>query len=76
MSYEEERDARNEINHVVLDKNNKLTKQELLRNLQRCINYEFGDPEYSHEIADMLLIKYIDDPEVEELWDKIDRWYA
>lgn len=61
---------------VQFDENGKLTKSELLRNLQRAVNFEFGDEEINHWIADTLLIKYINDPEVENLWDKIDRWYA
>ena len=51
-----------------------MSKEELisdLNELQRSI-----DPEKAHIEADSALLKYINDPEVEEAFYAIDRWYA
>lgn len=35
-----------------------------------------GDPENDHETADVLLLQFINDPEVTGLYESIERWYA
>jgi hypothetical protein len=35
-----------------------------------------GDPDDWHREADNLLLKYINDEEISELFEKIERWYS
>lgn len=51
-----------------------MTKQELIEALRECVNK--GDPEDHHLAADQLLLDYINDPEVQEAFDNIEKWYA
>lgn len=64
------------VNAILRDKNHKLTREELLYNLQKCVDFDFGDEECNHIVADELVLKYIDDEDVQKLWDKIKMWYA
>lgn len=50
-----------------------MTKAELLTILRE---QEFGDPEASHTVADAALISFIADPEIEEAYDAVSKWYA
>ena len=50
-----------------------MTKEELIDKLEELI---FDDPENGHMVADKLLLKYINDAEITESFDKINKWYA
>ncbi len=51
--------------------------KEELRDALHKLNEEYGhDTEVAHYQADCLLIKYIDDKEIENAYDEIDKWYA
>lgn len=43
----------------------------ILKELESC-----KDAEYAHGTADRFLIKYINDPEIAEAYENIERWYA
>ncbi len=63
-----------------------ISRDELLEKLEKLnINsqiYEVkpfmieGDPERWHEEADKLLLEYIGDSEITDLFEKIEKWYA
>jgi hypothetical protein len=53
--------------------NSKLTKEELIKQLK---DLEGGDQETSHIKADELLIEFINDPEVTDAFECIDKWYS
>ena len=53
-----------------------MTKDELVAEMQRIILANRVDPEASHAEVDDLLVQYINDPEVTELFDKMEKWYA
>lgn len=41
------------------------------------IKEKYGhDIEAAHSYADSALLEYIDDKEVEEIWDSIEKWYS
>lgn len=50
-----------------------MTKKELIKQLKECNS---GDLEADHSDADDLLLEYIDDQEIKEVFDCIDKWYA
>ena len=51
-----------------------MTKEELIKKLkEQQLN---SDTEMAHSIADDLLIEYVNDKEIEEAFDSIDKWYA
>lgn len=51
-----------------------MTKDELLKALSEC---DKGvDEEIAHVRADKLLLEYIDDIDITEAFDKIEKWYA
>ncbi|MDD5362277.1 MAG: hypothetical protein PHN88_09105 [Ignavibacteria bacterium] len=35
-----------------------------------------GDIEIEHQMADELLLEYIDDEEIKNKYDKVEKWYA
>ena len=51
-----------------------MTKEELIIALKELQTY--GDPESAHSQADRLLLAYINDTEVTEAFNGIDKWYA
>jgi hypothetical protein len=56
-----------------------MTKQELIEELEKASKITFRghiDPEAAHIKADELLLEYINDPEITEAFNKIERWYA
>ena len=55
-----------------------MTRSELLEKLreQHCPLGEFCDAEDRHFSADMLLLDYIDDPEIRAAFLAVKRWYA
>ena len=51
-----------------------MTKEQLIRALnEECHS---GDKEVDHSEADDLLLQYINDKDIEEAYDAIDKWYA
>lgn len=51
-----------------------MTKAELIEKLEEL--HDGWDHEANHGKADDLLIEFINDPEVKEAFDKIEKWYA
>ena len=51
-----------------------LTKEDLIKRLKELQSSD--DLECAHGEADALLLRFIDDEEVEEAFDEIDKWYA
>jgi hypothetical protein len=52
-----------------------MTKQELLDKLAACANHDYG-PEAGHEDADEALIAFINDPEITEAFNNLEKWYS
>ena len=50
-----------------------MTRDELLNELR---SLQSMDPEQAHCEADALLLMYIGDPEIEEAYERIEKWYA
>lgn len=53
-----------------------MTKEELIKSLQRLSANGGCDPESDHGEADELLLDYIDDPDVRSAFNEIEKWYA
>ena len=51
-----------------------INKEDLITRLKEL--NKFADEESAHFQADLLLINYIDDKEIEEAYNKIEKWYA
>ncbi len=51
-----------------------MDKEELVKELKALQNG--GDEESDHARADNLLLEYINDEEVDEAFDKIEKWYS
>lgn len=52
-----------------------MTKEELIEKLTKI--YENGEyPAPDHENADELLLQYIDDDDVRNAFERIEKWYA
>lgn len=49
---------------------------EELRNILRVLVEHNEDPETNHIKVDRALIVYIDDPEITQLWNKLNKWYS
>jgi len=52
-----------------------MTLEELRRKLAELLTSPY-DPEAVHARAERLLLDYINDPEIERLWESADWWYA
>ena len=50
----------------------KINKEELIKRLK----IDSGDEEVDHGNADDLLLEYIDDNEITEAFNSVDKWYA
>ncbi len=53
-----------------------MTLKQLIEGLKEIRGRAEYDPERSHSDADDLLLEFIGDPEVKEIYDQIDKWYA
>ena len=56
-----------------------MTKEELIKGLKEIKNkqaYESCDWETHHILADELLLKFINNDEVSEAFNSIDKWYS
>lgn len=53
-----------------------MTKEELIEELKSLIEASWSDAENAHSKADELLLRFIDDEEVSEAFNGIERYYA
>lgn len=53
-----------------------MTKEELIKAMEEINNRKSGDFEADHSDMDDLLLKYIDDPKVTELYAVGEKWCA
>lgn len=53
-----------------------MTKDELIKELKKLSRDKNGDFESTHYRADRLLIKYINDKEIEDVYNDVGKWYA
>lgn len=51
-------------------------RKALLERLRAAAETSQGDAEGGHSDADQILLDWIDDPEVEELYGKVKKWYG
>lgn len=51
-----------------------MTKTELLKILREC--QELGEVETAHVKADRALIAFIEDDDIEEAYQNVDKWYS
>ena len=51
-------------------------QKELIKELQELQRLAEGDAEAAHSKADKLLLQYIDDPQITEVYNGIKRWCA
>jgi hypothetical protein len=51
----------------------KYRKDKLVADLKKCAN---EDTESGHMHADVLLLEYINDPDVTAAWRALDKWFA
>ena len=61
------------VQEIVEEKKPVLTKKEALKVLQELME---ADPELAHSEADEVLIRLINDKEVEKAFDEVPKWYA
>ena len=50
-----------------------MEKEDLIKRLRDCNS---GDTENDHLTADDLLLEYIDDKEITDAYNEVDKWYA
>ena len=53
-----------------------MTKEELIAELKLLVEASWSDAEHAHSEADKLLLKFIDDEEVSEVFGEIEKYYA
>lgn len=63
------------VQEIVDEKKPVLTKKEVMSTLQELSELKH-DPEVAHSEADELLIRYINDKDIEEAFDEVPKWYA
>jgi hypothetical protein len=54
--------------------NKQITKEELIKKLKELA--EYWDYEIAHAEADDLLLLYLNDEEIKEAYDSVEKWYA
>lgn len=57
-------------------KRQKISRDELLKILEEAAAMSSWDEERAHIDADMALLDYIDDDEIRQAFDSVNRWYA
>lgn len=56
---------------------NSIGREELLQELRGMKEWKvYSDREQNHMKADTLLLSYIDDPEITEAFEEMDKWYS
>ena len=63
------------IKAIVEKGDSKISREELISKLKELIGDEM-DPEASHAEADELLLNYINDPEIEKVFEEVPKWYS
>ncbi len=58
------------------EKRRKISRDELLKTLEGAAAMSSYDEERAHIDADMALLDYINDDEIRQAFDRVDRWYA
>lgn len=53
-----------------------MTRDELLDKLRKIKDTKGWDKEVTHGEADQALLDFINDPEIEQAYDAIEKWYA
>lgn len=53
----------------------KVSREEVLSTLKELSELKH-DPEVAHSEADEILINYINDPEIEQVFEEVPKWYA
>lgn len=53
-----------------------MTKPELLQQLEELKTLSIAEPDSAHSEADMVLLEYINDPDISEVFLNIKRWYS
>ncbi len=53
-----------------------MTRADLIAAMRKIIDADLFDPEGGHAAVDRLLIRYIDDPKVTEMFERMEKWYA
>lgn len=53
-----------------------MDRTELIKELKRLDKNIYDDIETAHYKADRLLIKYINDKEIEDAYDNVGKWYS
>ena len=61
------------VQEIVKEKKPVLTKKEALKVLEELIE---ADPELAHSEADEVLLRLINDKEIEKAYDEVPKWYA
>lgn len=63
------------IKAIVEKGDSKISREDLLRNLKELVELRHY-PEVAHSEADELLLNYINDPEIEEVFEEVPKWYS
>jgi hypothetical protein len=63
------------IKAIVEKGDSKITRADLLEKLKELTG-DNGDAEATHAEADELLLKYINDPEIEKVFEEVPKWYV
>ena len=58
---------------IIKSKKAGMTKEDLIKTLNELTE---ADPELAHSEADELLIRYINDKDIEEAFEEVPKWYA
>lgn len=53
-----------------------MTRESLLSQLVMLAARSGEDPERAHSEADDLLLEYIGDEEITEIWNQVEKWYS
>ena len=60
---------------IVEKGDSKISRADLIENLKELTELKH-DPEVAHSEADELLLNYINDPEIEKVFEEVPKWYA
>ena len=63
------------IKAIVEKGDSKISREELLEELKELSELKH-DPEVAHSEADEAIINYINDPEIEQAFEEVPKWYA
>ena len=63
------------IKAIVEKGDSQISRADLLNKLKELVG-DYGDIEASHAEADELLLQYINDPEIEKVFEEVPKWYS